>query len=310
MEFIKLLLVTWTCLWGAGPWGGSTHAHGDEVDLGVGSRHAQNLTMLTDISDVDRLKERRAMVSFLKVRWPNKVMPVGFDPMFSESYKATVYRSMDLLNNFTCLRFRNVTEPENEHYLHIFAGKACSAIRGFTRNKKKFQKMSLGRGCNVRGFVIHELLHAAGFHHQHVRADRNDYVTIHWNNIQKHAHMDFSQKDGEHDYLLTMGLPYDFNSIMHYSKNAFAIDNKHHPTIEIKKHFPGRLGQHKGLSRTDIAMLNRLYECWDHYLGDDIPDAVDYKEFNSRYFKEKTDQATPVSDEFKLWLHYMRSLHQ
>lgn len=35
------------------------------------------------------------------------------------------------------------------------------------------------------GHAIHEFLHALGVHHEHMRPDRNDYVTIIWENIQK-----------------------------------------------------------------------------------------------------------------------------
>ena len=31
---------------------------------------------------------------------------------------------------------------------------------------------------------MHEFLHALGFHHEHMRADRDDDVTIHWDNIE------------------------------------------------------------------------------------------------------------------------------
>jgi hypothetical protein len=34
------------------------------------------------------------------------------------------------------------------------------------------------------GIVIHEFLHALGFYHQHSAIDRDDYVTINWQNIE------------------------------------------------------------------------------------------------------------------------------
>lgn len=38
-------------------------------------------------------------------------------------------------------------------------------------------------GCTP-GSVIHEFLHALGFHHEQSRTDRDEYVTVNYDNIQ------------------------------------------------------------------------------------------------------------------------------
>jgi len=42
----------------------------------------------------------------------------------------------------------------------------------------------LGDGyCLEKGAIIHELMHAVGFWHEHQRPDRDDWVNILWDNI-------------------------------------------------------------------------------------------------------------------------------
>ncbi|XP_066936471.1 zinc metalloproteinase nas-14-like [Clytia hemisphaerica] len=100
------------------------------------------------------------------------------------------------------------------------------------------------------------MLHAMGFSHEHSRSDRDDYVTINFDNIIENKKNNFNR--------ITVGMldaslntPYDYGSVMHYGKTAFTVNGL--DTITTKN---GELiGQRNGMSSIDIDELNAVYEC-------------------------------------------------
>jgi len=105
--------------------------------------------------------------------------------------------------------------------------------------------------------VMHELMHAAGFWHEQSRNDRDDYITVNWDNIQPGLQYNFLKYDLRK--IQHLGAEYDTCSVMHYG--AYAFSRRGLPTITVKR--PGKcmLGQRKGFSDTDIRKLNTLYQC-------------------------------------------------
>uniref|UniRef100_A0A3Q3XDK3 Metalloendopeptidase n=1 Tax=Mola mola TaxID=94237 RepID=A0A3Q3XDK3_MOLML len=113
-------------------------------------------------------------------------------------------------------------------------------------------KLYYSKSCSV-GNLCHEIIHALGLHHEHTREDRDNYITVEWNNIMAGRKNDFKKKHGN-----TLNLPYDLKSIMHYGQYFFSKDGS--PTV-LPKQNEAQMGQRRHLSELDIQKLNKLYHC-------------------------------------------------
>lgn len=133
---------------------------------------------------------------------------------------------------------------------------------------------------------MHELMHTLGFHHEHARADRDQFVTVNWTNILPGHERNFDKLPKELSDLIQLGLPYDYESVMHYAPYAFALDPTW-PTIIAMKGNP-TMGQRLRLSPTDVARVNRMYRCSKYNLGDELPGALPFKlvKKNTKMYKK------------------------
>ena len=114
------------------------------------------------------------------------------------------------------------------------------------------QPVSIHYDCSFAS-TVHEIGHVLGFWHEQSRPDRDKYVNIHRENIWPGYEPNFDKETAVN----SLGVPYDFNSIMHYSASAFAKGDTN--TISTKeKDIP--FGRAPELSPLDIKQTNLLYK--------------------------------------------------
>ena len=97
---------------------------------------------------------------------------------------------------------------------------------GFVGMGRQLQTLDLvfiitGGGCWFERTIVHEFIHAFGFHHEQVRPDRDNYVEIIYENIPENLVSNFNLFTGS----LTYGVQYDGFSVMHYGSRAFTTDS-------------------------------------------------------------------------------------
>ena len=70
-------------------------------------------------------------------------------------------------------------------FVFFFLFYRCWSYIGRLYWQKGPQILSLGQRCNKKGIIMHELMHAVGFWHEQSRPDRDQYVEVLWENIEK-----------------------------------------------------------------------------------------------------------------------------
>ncbi|KAM8831220.1 low choriolytic enzyme-like isoform 2-T2 [Spinachia spinachia] len=187
--------------------------------------------------------------------WPRRAsgfveVPYVISSHYDSTERKAIFTAMNEFKVKTCIRF--VPRGREVAYLSIEPRAGCFSSLGRIGDR---QVVSLQRfGCVQKGVIEHELLHALGFYHEHTRQDRDNYVIIKWNNIPSYMQYNFEKQDT--DYLQTA---YDYTSVMHYGKTAFA--NSGTQSIVPIPDSSVSIGQRLTMSQTDLLRIKRLYRC-------------------------------------------------
>lgn len=164
-----------------------------------------------------------------------------------------IKKEFTLIEHETCIRF--VPRTTEDNFIEIIDGDGCWSWLGMVGGA---QTLSLDRnGCVEHGIPIHETIHALGYDHMHNHIDRDNYVDIHWENIQPEYHTSFDKVDPQ--WFDNFGTPYDLLSVMHYPRWAFSY-NGEDVIVPHDINYIDKIGS-AYMSKDDALRLNRMYNC-------------------------------------------------
>nr|XP_020646616.1 meprin A subunit beta [Pogona vitticeps] len=202
--------------------------------------------------DIKLENERNSIIGD-EYRWPHTI-PYVLEDSLEMNAKGLILKAFEQYRLKTCIDFKPWEGERN--YISVFKGSGCWSSVGNRQQGR--QEISIGQSCDRLATIEHEFLHALGFWHEQSRSDRDDYVTIMRDRIQAGREHNFNKYDDKTSDFLNV--PYDYTSVMHYSKTAFM--NGTEPTILTNiPAFIDVIGQRMDFSEYDIQKLSRLYNC-------------------------------------------------
>ncbi|CAF4633044.1 unnamed protein product [Rotaria sp. Silwood1] len=163
------------------------------------------------------------------VAWTNGVVPYEIASGYNSAQETFIIAAMEKLerliaiNNVQCIRFRPRISSD-PYYITIVRGSGCSSY--------------------------------VSFFHEQSRPDRDEYITVYYENIRPGMEHNFVKFNNS--FVDTLNTSYDYASVMHYPANAFSVNNRStivplQPNVTI--------GQRVNLSSIDILEVRILYNC-------------------------------------------------
>ena len=184
-------------------------------------------------------------------RWPDGVVPYQFDASITALSKQRSLEAIQHWTDRTGIQFIERTADNAEQYADYVNFEPSAGCASWVGRIGQRQAVWVSDNCTT-GSIIHEVGHAIGLFHEHTRPDRDNFISINWNNIVDGKSFNFD--------VLNAGIeqlgPYDYGSIMHYGEFFFSGNNLQ--TIEVPDNI--EIGQRNSLSEGDAESVNTMYQ--------------------------------------------------
>ncbi|OWR46373.1 hypothetical protein KGM_214088 [Danaus plexippus plexippus] len=193
--------------------------------------------------------------------WEQGMVPYYIDDFsFDKVLRDRIRFYLDQLNKATGLHFMEIPQPPEDDkqrwvfFLNRKSQLGCDDVSYNNYTNKGVQRVVLGYDCLTPEDLDEIILSLVGVPPQHNAPDRDDYVTVNWDNILPDKHYLFEKL--KTDEWAFGKLKYDFSSAGHYRTHKYTSNGGETITPKNLEHYmEGR----KGLSSIDIKKIRMFY---------------------------------------------------
>lgn len=201
--------------------------------------------------------------------WPGGIIPFQLQPGVNPAGIDNLRKAMDHLEAVCNIRF----VPRNGEANYVAIWQQDPSLT-YSQSELGYQgdgaqDLRIRFGITGRFGMIHELMHTLGVYHEQQRPDRDNFVTINWNNISQTL---CNSGPCDSQFAINAGAspsgPYDYDSIMHYGDHTFSTcrepnspdcDTTNTTITTLDPAFQDRIGQRWFLSQGDAQGLQGMY---------------------------------------------------
>ncbi len=184
-------------------------------------------------------------------KWSNNTVVYVLQSGISSTVLSELQKSFTEWSSKTNIKFKERTN-ESTYVTIRFDGSTCNCGSANLGANGSSGVINLGTRSSA-SVITHELGHTLGYIHEQNRPDRDDFITVNYENIQDSAESQY--------FISTSSTPLttavDFNSIMMYNSGTFGNGNG--PTMTRKDNGQPVAGFSSKLTSEDIAGTNVAY---------------------------------------------------
>jgi hypothetical protein len=195
-------------------------------------------------------RETRKAVRDISVKWTNcQVFYEITESLNTSAVRGVIRKAMEKWEKYSCLRFIESNTAKSR--IQFMDGGGCYSQLGRQAGP---QPLALALGCRNEGIIIHEIGHAIGWIHEHMRPDRDTYIYVNEDVVPQMYKPNFVKYNTQS--VNTYNIDYDYTSIMHYGDRSLPGS-----ITTLDRDYQSKIGQRVGMTFKDIKLANVMYDC-------------------------------------------------